>query len=243
MKTIICDLDMTLCESRQPISLDMGKLINNLAEKYYFVIITGGRFERLETQVFPYIDCKIYCFSSLGSKYCIYDYGKIIKIFDWILTKDHEFAVFNLVKKFMATQKIKVKSSNVENKGGLLTYSVTGKDAPLEIKKKFDPDGNKRKTWVKKIKEWLPSDLDVKVGGTTSLDFFKKGMGKGFAIKYFLNEYKLEKRDVLYIGDSIFDGGNDEEVIGLVPYIKVRNPTDTYSILKDIYSKEGGDKL
>ena len=55
VKAIICDMDGTLCESRQEISYDMGDIITKIGNNYLFAIITGGKWDRIKTQVLPFV--------------------------------------------------------------------------------------------------------------------------------------------------------------------------------------------
>jgi len=242
MKAIICDLDGTLCESRKSIKKDSGKLITELSNKYHFIIITGGSWHRFPEQVFGKVgDCTLHCFSSMGTEYRVFKKIKgkmyVKEVYKHHLSDVQKFGIRYAVNCLADNvSKLSAEAWKFEDKGGTVTFSATGKDAPLFLKKDFDPTGEKRRSWIKIMKEerMLPFDVKVQVGGNTSLDFMLKGGGKKHALSYFMEKNKLKEKDVIYFGDSIFENGNDEEVMGFIPYKQVNNPQETYELLRQI---------
>ena len=242
MKVIICDLDGTLCESREHISVRIGKLISKLAKKYLFVIITGGNWDRYPEQVFDRLDdCAIHCFSSMGNEYKVFKKKNnkmyLKSMYENTLNDVQKFGIkfaMNCLKDHFP--KLTTEAFKFEDKGGSVTFSGTGKNAPKFIKQDFDPLCSVRKEWVSKLREekLLPFDVCVKIGGTTSLDFMLKDSGKRQAVEYFLSRKKIKPENTLYIGDAIFEDGNDEDIIGCVPYKKVKTVNQTYKILRDL---------
>ena len=121
----------------------------------------------------------------------------------------------------------------IEDRGCQITYSFTGHHAPVEIKKAFDPDGSKRKEILEKYP--LESDtIEVKIGGTTSLDYFPRGFNKGSNVAKFIDYMGWDRDDCIYIGDALFKGGNDETVVGVIKTHQVKNHLDTLSFLKTL---------
>ncbi len=125
-----------------------------------------------------------------------------------------------------------IKKDLLEIRGCQIGFSLIGHNAPAKMKKAFDPLGEKRK-W---ILDTYPVDesLEVRIGGTTTMDYFPKGLNKGFNIRKFIGMKGWNKEECLYIGDALFPGGNDETVIGIIPTHQVKNHLETLKFLKTL---------
>ena len=66
VKLLLFDVDGTICESGQPIKLDMVNLFNKLQSKYDIGIVGGGTFEKIIYQLDNKLKPK-YIFSECGS--------------------------------------------------------------------------------------------------------------------------------------------------------------------------------
>ena len=65
----------------------------------------------------------------------------------------------------------------IEDRGSQITFSALGQQAPLEEKKKWDPDFTKRKK-IKAVLDTLIPEFSVRLGGATSVDVTKQGSTK-----------------------------------------------------------------
>ncbi|MHB1330499.1 MAG: HAD family hydrolase, partial [Minisyncoccota bacterium] len=107
-------------------------------------------------------------------------------------------------------------------------------DAPLEIKEKWDPDHKKRLIIVNLLNEKI-SDLGIHIGGTTSIDITKKGEGKDFGIREFSKHIGTPIENMVYIGDALYPGGNDEPAKATgVDCIQVKDVQETKSVIREI---------
>jgi hypothetical protein len=70
---------------------------------------------------------------------------------------------------------LKVWGEPIEDRGSQITFSALGQQAPLEEKKRWDPDFTKRKK-IKAVLENLIPEFSVHLGGTTSVDVTKPGI-------------------------------------------------------------------
>ena len=73
------------------------------------------------------------------------------------------------------------------------------------------PNTVKREKVVKFIAPLLP-EADIFIAGTTTIDILPKGVTKGIMLEKMLLNRKLQKSDLLFIGDALYKGGNDYEV-------------------------------
>ena len=85
-----------------------------------------------------------------------------------------------------------------------------------------------------KVLNDIPSpheNVEIKVAGATSFNYFKKGRNKGFYIKKFIEHMAWDPADCIFFGDSFYPGGNDEPVMGVIETVPVRNHHETYEHL------------
>lgn len=121
----------------------------------------------------------------------------------------------------------------VQERGSQVSYSLYGHTAPLEEKERFDPDQTVRKKMLADY-PFSSESVEVKIGGTTCLDYFKKGNNKGFNVMRLIHKLGWNKDECVYFGDMLFPGGNDESVVGVIDTEPVENPKHTFDLLKAI---------
>jgi HAD superfamily hydrolase (TIGR01484 family) len=122
----------------------------------------------------------------------------------------------------------------VEDRGSQVTFSALGQQAPLEEKEKWDPDFSKRKK-ITAILETLIPEFAIRMGGATSIDVTKPGIDKAYGIGKLRDTLHLSLKEMVYIGDALFPGGNDypAEEAGVMS-IPVKGPDDTNVVIKTI---------
>lgn len=77
--------------------------------------------------------------------------------------------------------------------------------------------------------------MEVQIGGSTCLDYFKKGLNKGANVKKLIEALGWNKDECVYFGDALFPGGNDETVVGIIDTVKVADEVDTAAKLKEYF--------
>ena len=101
-------------------------------------------------------------------------------------------------------------------------------------KKKWDPDFAKRKK-IKLVLDALLPDYSVKLGGSTSIDVTRPGIDKGYGIKKLQDVLGVGLKEMLFIGDALFPGGNDYPAKEAgVDCIQVRDPSETKRVVEAI---------
>jgi predicted GH43/DUF377 family glycosyl hydrolase len=77
------------------------------------------------------------------------------------------------------------------------------------------------------------------IGGTTSIDITKKGIDKEFGIRKLCDYLNVTPLDALFIGDSIFEGGNDYPALKSgINTINVKDYNETYKIIRHILCEQ-----
>jgi phosphomannomutase len=102
----------------------------------------------------------------------------------------------------------KVWGEVIEDRGSQITFSALGQQAPLEEKEKWDPDFSKRKK-IKAILDTLIPEFSVRLGGSTSIDVTKPGIDKAYGIGKLRDILGISLKEMIFIGDALFPGGND----------------------------------
>ena len=122
----------------------------------------------------------------------------------------------------------------IEDRGSQVTYSALGQQAPLEEKEKWDADFAKRKK-IKAILDTLIPEFSVRLGGATSIDVTKPGIDKAYGIKKLQETLGISVKEMIYVGDALFVGGNDypAEQAGVIS-IPVRGPNETKRVIEAI---------
>src|SRR6202050_3393638 len=178
-KLIVFDLDGTLAESKAPIDADMSRLLHDLLGIIKVAVISGGDWPQFQTQVVSHLprDKSLENLSILptsGTKFFRYT-GDWEELYSEDFTPDEKAKIIVGIHQAVAEsgfQVEKVWGELIEDRGGQITYSALGQQAPLEDKKKWDPDFAKR-TKIKAILDRLIPGFSIRLGGATSIDVTK----------------------------------------------------------------------
>lgn len=113
----------------------------------------------------------------------------------------------------------------IEDRGSQISLSIYGHHADTEEKRAFDGDFAKRKALLIAV-PFESETIEVKLGGSTCLDYFRKGRNKGFNINRILEHKGWKHEECIFFGDALFPGGNDETVISIIEAVAVSSPED-----------------
>jgi HAD superfamily hydrolase (TIGR01484 family) len=236
-KVIIADVDETICETCQVISPEIAEEIDRLIKKgYTFAFISGTHLSELKRMVSSKLKETHHHLATTGTNYSIITAGDHKTIYDYSLTEKEKqeitAALNQLIERFNI-RSMTTKEDQLQDRCSQITLSAIGRNAPIELKKAYDPDGKKRLEW----KDYLSASLnldkyEIKIGGTTSLDITKKGLDKRWGIEKFAQHHNFPLNSILFIGDKLYPGGNDYAASQIVDCLAVRNPQDTLAELK-----------
>ncbi|HEX20531.1 MAG TPA: HAD-IIB family hydrolase, partial [Acidiferrobacteraceae bacterium] len=122
----------------------------------------------------------------------------------------------------------------IEDRGSQITFSALGQNAPIEEKKKWDPDFAKRKRMKTLLDDIIP-EFSVRLGGTTSIDVTKPGIDKAYGIRKLRDTLCIAISEMIFVGDALFPGGNDypAKETGVV-CIQVRDPDEAKRVIEAI---------
>ncbi len=238
---IVFDLDNTLTESKTVIDNEMSDLICNLLKIKQVAIVSGGGLKQFQKQVIGALECKesfsnLHIFPTDGAMY--YKWHNQWKlVYKNILSENDKQKIRNAFTE--ALEKFNFNFENIigeliEDRESAMVFSGLGQDAPLEIKKLWDPDGKKRIEIKRYLDDKIP-EFEVHIAGTTSIDITLKGLDKAYCILKIKEYLKIPIEKMLFVGDALIEGSNDYPVMSTgVKTVKVNNPNETKGIIRDI---------
>ena len=240
-KLVVFDLDGTLAESKSAIDAEMAQLLERLLGLVKVAVISGGAWEQFEKQVLAHLwqdECleNLSLLPTCGTRF--YRYG-----LSWELLYAEDFTGVERKKIVDSLQQTilsaggnpeRVWGEVIEDRGSQITFSALGQLAPLEEKKKWDPDFAKRKK-MKAILETLIPEFSVHLGGATSIDVTQHGIDKAYGIRKLRDILQIAIDEMIFIGDAVFPGGNDypAKEAGTLS-IEVKDPHETKRVIEAI---------
>ena len=240
-KLIVFDLDGTLAESKSSLDAEMAKLLTSLMGIVKVAVISGGNWPQFEKQVLSNLPHdehlkNLSLLPTCGTKF--YQYTKDwVKLYSEDFTADEKDKIVSSLKKALREAGFKVEKvwgEVIEDRGSQITFSALGQQAPLEEKKKWDPDFTKRKK-IKLFLDQLIPEFSVRLGGATSIDVTKPGIDKAYGIGKLRDTLGIAINEMIFVGDALFPGGNDypAEEAGVVS-IQVKNPHESKRVVEAI---------
>jgi phosphomannomutase len=240
-KLIVYDLDGTLAESKSSLDAEMAALLHDLLGIIKVAVISGGNWPQFETQLLSHLPhderlANLSLLPTCGTKFYQYS-GDWKKLYEEDFSADQRGKIRSSLKEALATAGFKVEKTwgeDIEDRGSQITYSALGQQAPLDEKNKWDPDYAKRKK-IKAILDTYIPEFSVRIGGATSLDITKPGIDKAYGIRKLRDILSISLKEMIYIGDALFVGGNDypAEEAG-VTSIPIRDPRETKRVSETI---------
>ena len=246
-KLIVFDLDGTLAESKTALDSEMAALLSALLAIVKVAVISGGDWPQFVQQLLQNLpqDQRLNNLSLLptcGTKFYRYT-GSWTKIYSEDFSAQEKDKIMRSLTQALETAGLQVAKSwgeAIEDRGSQITYSALGQQAPIEEKKKWDPDFSKRKA-IKALLDQLIPEFSVRLGGTTSVDITKPGIDKAYGIRKLMAAFGIAMGEMIFIGDALFPGGNDYPVeqAGVLS-IRVRDPNETKRVIEAIVACQAG---
>lgn len=220
-KLIIFDLDGTLAESKQAITSEMAEYLTKLLSATRVAVVSGGALSQFLKQVVSQLPvdadlANLYLLPTSGAALYEFRNDDWNKIYEERLSeKDKDIIEEAMVAAAKKTGLVNFKDQSwgerIEYRGGQVTLSVLGQQAPIKLKKAWDPARAKRHALRDAISELLPR-YSASIGGATSIDVTKRGVDKAYGIHKLCERLGIKESDALYVGDELESGGNDEAV-------------------------------
>lgn len=245
-KVIAFDIDDTLVVTKSPLTDRMSELLVRLLDEYEVCIISGGKFEIFKQNIIDRLHAdpkhlsRLHLMPTCGTRYYRFD----ASTHEWNLqyandlTKEQKHRIvqaLEIVAKEMNIWHDAPQGEIIEDRLSQITHSALGQLASPEEKYAWaEKYKDVRPIFRDKVAERLP-DLEVRIGGTTSTDITMPGVDKAYGIQKLIDALAITKKDILYIGDKLEDGGNDYPVKAMgVDTIAVERWQDTAYVVEGI---------
>lgn len=226
---IFFDLDGTLSRSRTVVTSEMkAALLTLKASGRDVIIVSGAEQKRFEWQA----DRVPAIYLAQNGNHA-YDEATGKEYWRDVLSRTEKDEILAHIASIPRDWPVKDENDLVEDRECQISYSLLGTREDIAKKEAFDPDGSRRRKLLEKFP--LHSDtVDVKIGGTTTLDYFKKGRNKGYNVARLITQEDWKKGECVYVGDALFPGGNDEAVVGVIDTVPVKDPGETGSFIAKV---------
>lgn len=242
-RAALFDLDETLAESFKPPQPEMIVRLKKLLDVVPVAVITGRTFSWIEPDFLPrmidspHID-RFYVFPE-SSTQC----------FQWTGSFWNELYAFAMDEAQRARIKTAIEESVEEtgalaglpefgprflNKTAMVSFACLGYQVPADMRYTWDPGNERRKLLQAAVSKRLP-DLEVSLGGATTLDVTQKGQNKTRGVAWLSEHLHISPQEMFYVGDALYEGGNDHVVIATgIRTRQTSGPEETASILDEL---------
>ena len=204
-------------------------------------IISGGQLEQFRAQVVDRLPeasadvlSHIHLLPTCGTQYYRIEDGGIVTVYAHALTDDEKTRAMSAVEgeaRRLGLWESETWGDILEDRGSQITFSALGQRAPLEAKTAWDPTGAKKNRLREAVAAQIP-DLEVRSGGSTSVDITHRGIDKAYGMRQLAEQTGIALEDMLFVGDRLDPDGNDFPVLAIgVPCHAVTGWEDTAEYL------------
>ncbi|WBM79387.1 HAD-IIB family hydrolase [Cryobacterium breve] len=246
-RLVAFDLDDTLAASKSPIDPRMAAIMVRLLGVVEVCVISGGQIGQFHMQLIDNLTdvddatlSRLHLMPTCGTQYYLHRDGDWTQIYAEYLTEDQKSRALTAVE--AEARKLGYWESDtwgpiLEDRGSQITFSALGQAAPVAAKVAWDPTGSKKNTLRETVQELLP-DLEVRSGGSTSVDITRQGIDKAYGMKKLAELTGVPLDDMLFVGDRLDENGNDYPVLALgVECFAVEGWEDTAAFLETLIPK------
>lgn len=238
------DLDDTLAPSKSPIEPPMAALLSVLLDRTAVAVISGGQFGQFRSQVVAPLTAagarrldRLHLMPACGTQYYRFAGTGWVRRYGEVLSAAERQLAFTALER--GARQLGLWSEHtwgpvLEDRESQVTFSALGQAAPIAEKAAWDPSGDKKRRLRDAVAAALPG-LEVRAGGSTSLDVTRRGRDKAYGIRRLLEVTGLPATEVQFFGDQLGPGGNDHPVLALgVPCVAVTDWRDTERRVADL---------
>jgi HAD superfamily hydrolase (TIGR01484 family) len=246
-RLVAFDLDDTLAPSKSPVDDRMARLLVDLLGDAEVAIISGGRFAQFREQVVDRLPAdgadvfdRLHLLPTCGTQYYRWDGAGWAQQYAEDLTDEEKTAALTAVEEEARrlglwepeNEGSRTWGPILEDRGSQITFSALGQSAPVEAKKAWDPTGERKNALRAAVQLRLPG-LEVRSGGSTSVDITRRGIDKAYGMNRLAELTGIPIPDMLFVGDRLDPDGNDFPVTTIgVPTHAVTGWKDTAAFIE-----------
>jgi len=217
---IAFDLDDTLAPSKSSLPPRIATLLAELLRVVQVGVISGGQFGQFQSQLIAGLPAdatamfdRLHLLPTCGTQYYRYDNGWEQQYAENLSTdeKQRALAAVETEAKKLGLWESDTWGPILEDRGSQITFSALGQAAPVDAKRAWDPTGSKKESLRAAVAPLLP-ELEVRSGGSTSIDITRKGIDKAYGMRKLAALTGISIERMLFVGDRLDPGGNDYPV-------------------------------
>lgn len=253
-RLIVFDLDGTLVLTKSLMDSEMDRLVSKLLEEKRVAIIGGGKYGVFQSLFLRQLTApkdllqNLFLFPTTSTSFYKYNKGwKRVYVHALSATERSKIkATFNRVFQEIGYKHPKKTYGRIiEDRGTQVTFSVFGQDIVtalgkkgVAIKEKWKHEHTDTKMLIAKLMAKYLPNLEVHAAGYTSIDVTQKGIDKAYGLRQIEKYLKVKIKDMVFVGDAIFPGGNDYAAVKTgVDYVPVVSIEDTKKVIRALLNK------
>ncbi|MBF9336606.1 HAD-IIB family hydrolase [Microbacterium lacticum] len=223
-RLVAFDLDDTLAPSKSAIDPRIGELLIALAERVEVAIISGGQLGQFTAQVVDRLPeasddvlSRLHLMPTCGTQYYRLTPAGIETVYARTLSDDQKARALAAVEeeaRRLGLWEAQTWGAILEDRGSQITFSALGQTAPVDAKMAWDPTGEKKSALRYAVAARVP-DLEVRSGGSTSVDITERGIDKAYGMRQLSDQTGIALDDMLFVGDRLDEAGNDYPVLAM----------------------------
>ena len=223
-RLVAFDLDDTLAPSKSPLDPRMVDQFLALLARVPVCIISGGQIAQFRMQVIerlgdvePALLARLHLMPTCGTQYWLHEDGEWRQQYAENLTDDEKSRALAAVEgeaRRLGLWETETWGPILEDRDSQITFSALGQAAPVAAKTAWDPTGERKSSLRDAVAALLP-DLEVRSGGSTSVDITRKGIDKAYGMSRLAALTGIDLDDMLFVGDRLDEGGNDRPVLDM----------------------------
>lgn len=244
-KVVMFDLDNTLTDAKQNIEPSMAARLATLSQLVPVVVMSGQMWSRFQEQLLAHLPSSmntknLYLMPNNAADCYRFENGWE-KAYSNTFSESEKQTIMNALEEVLNRTQLLAHEpqwgERIEDRGSQIALSALGQQAPLAEKKAWDPDRKKREILWKELSPRLP-DFKVQIAGITTIDITRKGIDKALGVRWIAEHLHHTPKDMLYVGDALFEGGNDAVVIPTgIQTRQVASPEETARIIDGLISR------
>lgn len=254
IELVAFDLDDTLAPSKTAIDPRMGDLLVRLLAEVEVCVISGGQFGQFESQLVSRLPLtapdalgRLHLMPTCGTQYYLFRDGGWVQQYAENLTDAQKSAAVAAIEAearrlgYWEPENAGAQTWGpvIEDRGSQITFSALGQSAPVEAKRVWDPAGEKKNALRAAVEPHLP-DLEVRSGGSTSIDVTRRGIDKAYGMRRLAELTGIGFDCMLFVGDRLDPDGNDFPVVALgIPTRAVTSWEDTAAVIERFLAARG----
>lgn len=243
-RAVIFDLDDTLAESYAPPSETVLEKLCALAHGAPVAIMTGASFERVERDIMRRIKdapgAKFYVFSDSAARCHLWNFNEWREIYNFALAPEDRKRIVEAIKESVVATRVFEGShdaSRIIDRGTSVAFAALPIDATQHEKRAWDPDGAKRTKLIEELRARIP-EFEILIGGKSTIDITREGITKEYGVKWLAKELGVEAREMFFVGDGFYEGGNDAVVIPTgIQTQETSGPAETMEIIDELLGR------